>query len=64
MLRANANICFCGVGSKEGHEPFFDRGETLIEIQPTHVRLTMGRGILSVRVRRNQPEKTNFEDVG
>lgn len=39
MLRANADVCFGGVGFEQHLEPPFDSGESLIEIEPSHVRL-------------------------
>lgn len=47
MLCPNANVCFGGIGFEQRPEPLFDCGETTIEIQPPHVRLSMrGRELL------------------
>lgn len=48
MLCPNADVCFGGVGFEQRLEPLFDSGETLVEIEPSYVRLSMrGRDVVS-----------------
>ena len=48
MLCPNTDVCFGGIGFEQELEPFFDGGETLIEIEASHVRLTArGKDVVS-----------------
>lgn len=59
MFCPNANVCFGGIGLEQRLEPLFDFGETLIEIEPSYVRLSMRGEMVSVS---KVPDERSVQD--